>query len=131
MVVLTIKFFLQKRIGFFLYITYKIRLNEIVHVNSINSSNKEGNEMKKQNVKLTPEALLLTAILGVPTGQKKNDGSMERFYPSSGPIGSSVDLVDQCVHILKTGSVPVKKTKLKMKDFEEKEDSSGIQMKMF
>lgn len=87
--------------------------------------------MKKQNVKLTPEALLLTAILGVPTGQKKKDGSMERFYPSSGPIGSSVDLVDQCVHILKTGSVPVKKTKLKMKDFEEKEDSSGIQMKMF
>lgn len=73
----------------------------------------------------------MTAILGVPTGQKKNDGSMERFYPSSGPIGSSVDLVDQCVHILKTGSVPVKKTKLKMKDFEEKEDSSGIQMKMF
>lgn len=71
MVVLTIKFFLQKRIGFFLYITYKIRLNEIVHVNSIKSSNKEGNEMKKQNVKLTPEALLLTAILGVPTGQKK------------------------------------------------------------
>ena len=56
---------------------------------------------------------------------------MERFYPSSGPIGSSVDLVDQCVHILKTGSVPVKKTKLKMKDFEEKEDTSGIQMKMF
>ena len=62
MVVLTIKFFLQKRIGFFLYITYKIRLNEIVHVNSIKSSNKEGNEMKKQNVKLTPEALLLTAL---------------------------------------------------------------------
>lgn len=38
--------------------------------------------MKKDNIKVTPEVLLLTAILGVPTGEVKKDGSRERFYPS-------------------------------------------------
>ena len=56
--------------------------------------------MKKDNIKVTPEVLLLTAILGVPTGEVKKDGSRERFYPSSGPVGSKTDLVDECVSIL-------------------------------
>ncbi|MCO7155377.1 hypothetical protein NIA73_20210 [Anaerobutyricum hallii] len=77
--------------------------------------------MKKDNIKVTPEVLLLTAILGVPTGEVKKDGSRERFYPSSGPVGSKIDLVDECVSILKRGSAPVKKGKLKMSDIEEEE----------
>lgn len=84
--------------------------------------------MKKDNIKVTPEVLLLTAILGVPTGEVKKDGSRERFYPSSGPVGSKIDLVDECVSILKRGSAPVKKGKLKMSDIEE-EEKSGIQLK--
>ena len=82
----------------------------------------------------TPQACLweqsVTAILGVPTGEVKKDGSRERFYPSSGPVGSKIDLVDECVSILKRGSAPVKKGKLKMSDIEE-EEKSGIQLKMF
>lgn len=86
--------------------------------------------MKKNNIKFTPEALLLTAILGVPTGEVKKDGTRERFYPSSGPVGSKVDLVDECISILKNGSAPIKKGKLRMSDIVEKE-RSGIQLKMF
>ena len=96
----------------------------------VEKSNKEDEYMKKDNIKVTPEVLLLTAILGVPTGEVKKDGSRERFYPSSGPVGSKIDLVDECVSILKRGSAPVKKCKLKMSDIEE-EEKSGIQLKMF
>lgn len=47
----------------------------------VEKSNKEDEYMKKDNIKVTPEVLLLTAILGVPTGEVKKDGSRERFYP--------------------------------------------------
>ena len=89
----------------------------------VEKSNKEDEYMKKDNIKVTPEVLLLT-------GEVKKDGSRERFYPSSGPVGSKTDLVDECVSILKRGSAPVKKGKLKMSDIEE-EEKSGIQLKMF
>ena len=83
----------------------------------VEKSNKEDEYMKKDNIKVTPEVLLLTAILGVPTGEVKK-------------VGSKIDLVDECVSILKRGSAPVKKGKLKMSDIEE-EEKSGIQLKMF
>ena len=45
----------------------------------VEKSNKEDEYMKKDNIKVTPEVLLLTAILGVPTGEVKKDGVVRDF----------------------------------------------------